>query len=172
NTIIIMTSNVGARQVKDFGRGLGFETASQKAQSQEIEKGVIEKELKKTFSPEFLNRIDDVVIFNSLDQDDIFNIIDITLNDLFARLDNMGYKLILADDAKKFVAEKGYDPQFGARPLHRAIQKYMEDPLAEFILANNPGEGSRFKASLNKEKDGIKITFTKKVAKEEEDIAE
>ena len=172
NTMIIMTSNIGVRQLKDFGQGVGFATQSRQESTEETSKGIIQNALKKTFSPEFLNRIDDVVIFNSLDQDDIFNIIDITLNDLFARLDNMGYKLTLADDAKKFVAEKGYDPQFGARPLHRAIQKYMEDPLAEFILANNPGEGSRFKASLNKEKDGIKITFTKKVAKEEEDIAE
>jgi ATP-dependent Clp protease ATP-binding subunit ClpC len=172
NTMIIMTSNIGVRQLKDFGQGVGFATQSRQESTEETSKGIIQNALKKTFSPEFLNRIDDVVIFNSLDQDDIFNIIDITLNDLFARLDNMGYKLTLADDAKKFVAEKGYDPQFGARPLHRAIQKYMEDPLAEFILANNPGEGSKFKASLNKEKDGIKITFTKKVAKEEEDIAE
>ena len=172
NTMIIMTSNIGVRQLKDFGQGVGFATKSRQESTEETSKGIIQNALKKTFSPEFLNRIDDVVIFNSLDQDDIFNIIDITLNDLFARLDNMGYKLTLADSAKKFVAEKGYDPQFGARPLHRAIQKYMEDPLAEFILANNPGEGSKFKASLNKEKDGIKITFTKKVAKEEEDIAE
>jgi len=172
NTMIIMTSNIGVRQLKDFGQGVGFATQSRQESTEETSKGIIQNALKKTFSPEFLNRIDDVVIFNSLNQDDIFNIIDITLNDLFARLDNMGYKLTLADSAKKFVAEKGYDPQFGARPLHRAIQKYMEDPLAEFILANNPGEGSKFKASLNKEKDGIKITFTKKVAKEEEDIAE
>ena len=172
NTMIIMTSNIGVRQLKDFGQGVGFATQSRQESTEETSKGIIQNALKKTFSPEFLNRIDDVVIFNSLDQDNIFNIIDITLKDLYSRLDNMGFKLTLADDAKKFVAEKGFDPQFGARPLHRAIQKYIEDPLAEFILANSPGEGSKFKANLNKEKDGLKVTFTKKVTQEEEDIAE
>lgn len=172
NTMIIMTSNIGVRQLKDFGQGVGFATKSRVDSSEETNKGIIQNALKKTFSPEFLNRIDDVVVFNSLDQDNIFNIIDITLKDLYGRLDTMGFALKLDDDAKKFVAEKGFDPQFGARPLHRAIQKYIEDPLAEFILANNPGEGSRFKAALNKEEDGLKITFTKKVAQEEEDIAE
>ena len=172
NTMIIMTSNIGVRQLKDFGQGVGFATKARQDSSEETSKGIIQNALKKTFSPEFLNRIDDVVVFNSLDQDNIFNIIDITLKDLYARLDNMGFKLTLADDAKKFVAEKGFDPQFGARPLHRAIQKYIEDPLAEFILANNPGEGSKFKAALNKDENGLKITFTKKVTQEEEDIAE
>ena len=172
NTMIIMTSNIGVRQLKDFGQGVGFATQARQESSEETSKGIIQNALKKTFSPEFLNRIDDVVVFNSLDQDNIFNIIDITLKDLYARLANMGYTLALADDAKKFVAEKGFDPQFGARPLHRAIQKYIEDPLAEFILANNPGEGSKFKANLNKEEDGLKITFSKKVKQEEEDIAE
>ena len=122
NTIIIMTSNVGARQVKDFGRGLGFETASQKAQSQEIEKGVIEKELKKTFSPEFLNRIDDIVVFNPLEQKDIRKIVDIELVKLIQRIDQLGYKIVVSDPAKDFIAEKGYDSKYGARPLNRAIQ--------------------------------------------------
>jgi len=132
NTMIIMTSNIGVRQLKDFGQGVGFATQARQESSEETSKGIIQNALKKTFSPEFLNRIDDVVVFNSLDQDNIFNIIDITLKDLYARLANMGYTLALADDAKKFVAEKGFDPQFGARPLHRAIQKYIEDPLVFF----------------------------------------
>ena len=108
-------------------------------------------------------RIDDVVIFNSLDQDDIFKIIDISLGDLYKRLDGMGYELKLTEEAKKFLSEKGFDPQFGARPLHRAIQRYIEDPLAEFILNENPPEGSSFEASINKENDGLVISLAKKV---------
>jgi ATP-dependent Clp protease ATP-binding subunit ClpC len=104
---------------------------SKQDQSDTFAKGVIQKALSKTFSPEFLNRIDDVVIFNSLDKSHLFKIIDIALNDVFTRLGNLGYTIELTDEAKEFLAEKGYDPQFGARPLHRAIQKYMEDPLAE-----------------------------------------
>ena len=124
---------------------------------------MIQTALKRTFSPEFLNRIDDVVIFNSLDQGDIFKIIDITLKDLYNRLDGMGYKLKLNKKAKEFVAEKGFDPQFGARPLHRAIQKYLEDPLAEFILNNNPPEGSVMSAVLNKAGDELTINLQKSV---------
>ncbi|MEM1321746.1 MAG: ATP-dependent Clp protease ATP-binding subunit [Bacteroidota bacterium] len=159
NTLIIMTSNIGVRQLKDFGQGVGFATKARVEAAEDHSKGVIQNALKRTFSPEFLNRIDDVVIFNSLDQDDIFKIIDITLRDLLKRLDGMGYSLRLSEEAKKFVSEKGFDPQFGARPLHRAIQKYIEDPLAEFILNQNPAEGSVFEAVLNKEGEGLDITL-------------
>ncbi len=163
NTLIIMTSNIGVRQLKDFGQGVGFETQARKQQSEDYSKSVIQNALKRTFSPEFLNRVDDVVIFNSLDQDDIFKIIDITLRDLHKRLEGMTYKLVLSEEAKKFVAEKGFDPQFGARPLHRAIQKYLEDPLAEFILNDGPAEGSVLEAVLNEEQDGLNITIAKEV---------
>ena len=122
---------------------------------------MIQNALKRTFSPEFLNRIDDVVIFNSLDKEHILSIIDIALQELYDRLEEMGFKLGLTEEAKQFVAEKGFDPQFGARPLHRAIQKYLEDPLAEFILNESPQEGTKLEASLNEEGDGLKIERTK-----------
>lgn len=163
NTLIIMTSNIGVRQLKDFGQGVGFATQARKEASEDHSKGVIQNALKRTFSPEFLNRIDDVVIFNSLDQDDIFKIIDITLKDLYGRLEGMGYQLKLSKEAKKFVAEKGFDPQFGARPLHRAIQKYIEDPLAEFILNKNPKEDSVFEAIMDKDGENIEITLSKEI---------
>ncbi len=162
NTLVIMTSNIGVRQLKDFGQGVGFATKARRDSAEDHSKGVIQSALKRTFSPEFLNRIDDVVIFNSLGEEEIFKIIDITLKDLYKRLDGLGYKLTLTEKAKKFVAEKGYDPQFGARPLHRAIQKYIEDPLAEFILNERPEEGSKLKAVLNKSGDGLNITLAKK----------
>ncbi len=167
NTLIIMTSNIGARQLKDFGQGVGFNTQARQSSMDEDSKGIIQKAMKKTFSPEFLNRIDDVVIFNSLEQEHIFKIIDIALKDLYKRLDNMGYKLSLVPSAKKFVAEKGFDKQFGARPLNRAIQKYIEDPLAEFILNESPPEGTELKATLNKAKDGIEIKSTQKLSAED-----
>ena len=157
NTLIIMTSNIGARQLKDFGQGVGFATKSRQESVEDSSKSVIQNALRKTFSPEFLNRIDDVVVFNSLSQDDIFKIIDLTLKGVMKRLAVMGFKLALSAEAKTFLSEKGYDPQFGARPLNRAIQKYIEDPLAEFILGQQPPEGSEFEAVLNEEKDGLKI---------------
>lgn len=168
NTLIIMTSNIGVRQLKDFGQGVGFGTQNRKESSADYGKSVIQNALKKTFSPEFLNRIDDVVIFNSLDQEDIFKIIDITLGELYGRLNNIDYKLTLTKPAKKFVAEKGFDPQYGARPLHRAIQKYVEDPLAEFILNENPKEGTHLKADLAKDKESIVISIEKSIGKEED----
>ena len=164
NSLIIMTSNIGVRQLKDFGQGVGFATKARQEGAEDNAKGVIQNALKRTFSPEFLNRIDDVVIFNSLAQDHISQIIDITLKDLHKRLEGMGYEMILSDDAKQFVAEKGFDPQFGARPLHRAIQKYIEDPLAEFILNENPEEGAVFEAVMNKAKDGLDIKRSKKAS--------
>jgi ATP-dependent Clp protease ATP-binding subunit ClpC len=163
NTLIIMTSNIGVRQLKDFGQGVGFATKARQDNAEEHSRSVIQSALKRTFSPEFLNRIDDVVIFNSLGQDEIFKIIDIVLQDLKTRLSGMEFSLSLNKEAKKFVADKGFDPQFGARPLHRAIQKYIEDPLAEFLLSENPKPGSELTASLNKEKDGLKIALKKQV---------
>jgi ATP-dependent Clp protease ATP-binding subunit ClpC len=157
NTMIIMTSNIGARQLKDFGAGVGFTTASRIQNAEENNKAVIEKALKRTFSPEFLNRIDDVVIFNSLSEEDIFSIIDILMKGVTKRLDNLGLKLELTEEAKKFISEKGYDQQFGARPLHRAIQKYLEDPLAEEILNMHVKSGDVLVASLDNE--NAKIVF-------------
>src|SRR6187549_1362967 len=151
NTMIIMTSNIGARQLKDFGAGVGFQTANRIESSDENNKAIIEKALKRTFSPEFLNRIDDVVIFNSLTKENIFNIIDILMKGVTKRLSNLGFSMELTEDAKAFIADKGYDAQFGARPLHRAIQKYLEDPLAEEILSMNIKPGDIMIADLNKE---------------------
>lgn len=157
NTLIIMTSNIGVRQLKDFGQGVGFATKARQDAAEDLTKSVIQSALKRTFSPEFLNRIDDVVIFNSLDREHIHKIIDITLSDLYKRMALMGYKISLTESAKDFVAEKGFDPQFGARPLHRAIQKYIEDPLAEFILNESPAEGSQLEADLNTESNELFI---------------
>lgn len=164
NTLIIMTSNIGVRQLKDFGQGLGFATKARREAAEDDNKAVIQNALKRTFSPEFLNRIDDVIIFNSLEQEDIFKIIDISLKDLYHRLYEMSeYKLELSEEAKKFVAEKGFDPQFGARPLHRAIQKYLEDPLADYILNHNPEKGTLLRAILNKEEDSLIISLADEV---------
>jgi ATP-dependent Clp protease ATP-binding subunit ClpC len=167
NTTIIMTSNIGARQLKDFGDGVGFTTASRIANSEENNKAVIEKALKRTFSPEFLNRIDDVVIFNQLTEENIFSIIDILMKNVTKRLDNLGLKLELTEEAKKFISEKGYDSQFGARPLHRAIQKYLEDPLAEEILNMHVKNGDLLVASLDKENSKIVFEVEGAVKKEE-----
>lgn len=163
NSLIIMTSNIGVRQLKDFGQGVGFATKARMEAADEHSKSVIQNALKRTFSPEFLNRVDDVMIFNSLGQDEIFKIIDITLQDLFKRLEGMSYKLDLSKKAKEFVAIKGFDPQFGARPLHRAIQKYIEDPLAEYILSESPAEGSMLQAVMNEENDGLEIKLAEVV---------
>ncbi len=161
NTLIIMTSNIGARQLKDFGAGVGFATTSRVQNEDEANKAIIEKALKRTFSPEFLNRIDDVVIFNSLTRDNIFEIIDILMKGVMKRLSNLGFSLELTEDAKSFLAEKGYDVQFGARPLHRAIQKYLEDPLAEEILSLHVKAGDTLVANLDKENQKITFTFKK-----------
>ena len=161
NSLIIMTSNIGARQLKDFGTGIGFSTGAKQASADEQEKGVIERALKKTFAPEFLNRIDDIVIFNSLKQEDIIKIIDIVMDDVYKRLEKLGYNVKLTKAAKGFLAEKGYDPQFGARPLHRAIQKYLEDPLAEEILNNKINEGDEFSVDYNEKEKNLKISIKK-----------
>ncbi|MCC6753851.1 MAG: ATP-dependent Clp protease ATP-binding subunit [Saprospiraceae bacterium] len=162
NTILIMTSNIGARQLKDFGQGVGFATKARVESQDENVKTVIRNALKKTFSPEFLNRIDDVLIFNSLDKPEMHKIIHIVLQKLIVRIEQMGYTLSLAEEATDFLAEKGFDPQFGARPLHRAVQKYLEDPLAEFILQHSPEPGAKLKAVLDKEKEGISIQLVSK----------
>ena len=163
NTIIIMTSNVGARQVKDFGKGLGFETASQKSQSKEIEKSVIEKELKKTFSPEFLNRIDDIVVFNNLDKKDIRKIVDIELVYLIKRINQLGYEIEISDTAKNFISEKGFDSKYGARPLNRAIQKYLEDLLAENVVNNSIKEGDKVFIDKNKGDDFLNLKINQEI---------
>jgi len=161
NTLIIMTSNIGVRQLKDFGAGVGFATSSRVENEDEANKAVIEKALKRTFSPEFLNRIDDVVIFNSLSKENIFEIIDILMKGVTKRLTNLGFSLELTEDAKSFIADKGYDQQFGARPLHRAIQKYLEDPLAEEILSMHVKAGDVLEADLDKEANKLKFSFKK-----------
>jgi len=167
NTLIIMTSNIGARQLKDFGTGVGFATSAQINASEEISRGIIEKALKRTFSPEFLNRIDDVVIFNSLDQEHIGQIIDIIMKGVLKRLNSLGFDLELTERAKNFIAEKGYDPQFGARPLHRAIQKHLEDPLAEEILNQRVKDGDRVKADYDEVNQKIVFTIDTPAASEE-----
>jgi ATP-dependent Clp protease ATP-binding subunit ClpC len=169
NTTIIMTSNIGARQLKDFGDGVGFATASRMQNADENNKAVIEKALKKTFSPEFLNRIDDVIIFNSLTKENIFTIIDILMKGVTKRLTTLGFSLELTEAAKEFIADKGYDSQFGARPLHRALQKYLEDPLAEEILNMNIKAGDVLIADLDKENQKIVFTFGEQAIKEEAD---
>jgi ATP-dependent Clp protease ATP-binding subunit ClpC len=172
NTIVIMTSNIGARQLKDFGQGVGFSTSAKITQAEAHSRGVIENALKRAFAPEFLNRVDDVVVFNSLGKEDIFKIIDIELASLFGRVHALGFDIKLTDAAKELIAEKGYDSQFGARPLKRAIQKYLEDPIAEEILKAELTAGDTMEVDYDKETNEIKITGknkgTKKKRKEEE----
>ncbi len=172
NTMIIMTSNIGARQLKDFGEGVGFATAARVQSTDENNKAVIEKALKRTFSPEFLNRIDDVVIFNSLTKENIFSIIDILMKGVMKRLVNLGFGMELTERAKDFIADKGYDSQFGARPLHRAIQKYLEDPLAEEILNMQVKGGDILIADLDESKEKIIFTLKPQELKEEEAATE
>jgi ATP-dependent Clp protease ATP-binding subunit ClpC len=164
NTIIIMTSNIGARKLKDFGTGVGFGTAAQKQQETANARGVIENALKKAFAPEFLNRIDDVVVFNTLEKEDIDKIIDIELEKLLNRISELGYKLKLSKKARNFIAEKGFDKQYGARPLKRAIQKYVEDAIAEEIIKSNVQEGDSITMDIGKNDTelNVKITSPKK----------
>ncbi len=161
NTIIIMTSNIGARQVKDFGQGVGFGTAAKKSQADGHQKSVIENALKKAFAPEFLNRIDDVVVFNALEREHIHKIIDIELEKLFARIRDIGYELKLTDKAKDYIAEKGFDRKYGARPLKRAIQKYIEDALAEEIVNSKLQEGDTISMDLDKKTEELTIKIKK-----------
>lgn len=157
NTIVIMTSNIGSRQLKDFGSGVGFSTTAKQSQGSELAQSVIENALKKAFAPEFLNRIDDVVIFESLGRDDIHKIIDIELRNLFTRIRKMGYQPEITESAKDFIVDKGWDEQFGARPLKRAIQKYIEDTLAEEIIKTTLKEGDGIKIDFNKDSNDISI---------------
>lgn len=157
NTIIIMTSNIGARQVKEFGQGVGFSTMAKTAQAEEYERSVVEGALKKVFAPEFLNRIDDVVMFNALDKDDIKGIVQVELQKLLDRMKGLGYSLRITDKAKDFIAEKGYDKQFGARPLKRTIQRFIEDEIAEKIVLGEVREGDTI--SVDYADKDEKLTF-------------
>ncbi|MCC4228435.1 ATP-dependent Clp protease ATP-binding subunit [Zunongwangia profunda] len=168
NTIIIMTSNIGARKLKDFGQGIGFGTQSQRAQADENTRGVIQNALKKAFAPEFLNRIDDVIVFNALEREDIHKIIDIELSKLYGRIGGLGYHLELSDKAKDFIAEKGFDKQYGARPLNRAIQKYIEDALAEEIINSKIAEGDKIEMDYKEGEDELVIKVKKGKNTEEE----
>jgi len=161
NSIIIMTSNIGARKLKDFGQGVGFGTSAMKAQEDSHQKSVIEGALKKAFAPEFLNRIDDVIVFNPLEREDIHKIIDIELTKLFARIKDIGYDLRLSNKAKDYIAEKGFDKQYGARPLKRAIQKYIEDALAEEIVNSKLEEGDTIHMDLDEKKEELTIKIKK-----------
>ncbi|MEM9896720.1 MAG: ATP-dependent Clp protease ATP-binding subunit, partial [Bacteroidota bacterium] len=162
NTLIIMTSNIGVRDLKDFGAGIGFATKAKKDNMDEIMKSTIQNALKKTFSPEFLNRLDDVITFNSLEREDIFKIIDITLDKLFGRIRDLGYKVELTKKAKEFLSDKGYDPQYGARPLARAIQKHLEDPVAEEILKGEIAEGDTLQADWDGKGEALVIKLKRK----------
>ncbi|NVK27713.1 MAG: ATP-dependent Clp protease ATP-binding subunit [Flavobacteriia bacterium] len=166
NCIIIMTSNIGSRQLKDFGHGVGFGTKARTDSSDDNTKNIIEKALKKAFAPEFLNRIDDVVLFNSLKEEDIHKIIDLELAKLFGRIRDLGYEMKISKAAKTFIANKGYDEAYGARPLARAIQKYIEDSLAEEIISNKVNEGDVVKIDFDKKNDEITITIEKPQNKE------
>ncbi len=167
NTIIIMTSNIGTRQLKEFGTGVGFGTEAKTSQTEDLEKSVIQKALKKAFAPEFLNRIDDVILFDSLTQDDIHKIIDVELEKLFKRVTDLGYTIKVSKSAKNYIATKGYDQQYGARPLKRAIQKYLEDALAEQIIDNHFKEGDEIKVDFDKKKEEITLALINKETKKE-----
>ena len=160
NTVVIMTSNVGTRQLKEFGKGIGF-TAQVREDNKEYAKGVITKDLNKSFAPEFINRLDEIINFDQLNMEALVKIIDIELKGLYQRMENIGYKMVIDDDAKRFIASKGYDIQFGARPLKRAIQNYLEDGLSEIILSTELQSGDTIKVSYNKEKDAINMTVEK-----------
>lgn len=166
NTIIIMTSNIGARQLKDFGQGVGFGTAARVAQADNNSKSIIENALKKTFAPEFLNRIDDVIVFNSLEKEHINQIIEIELQKLIIRIKEMGYTLMLSEEAKSYIADKGFDKQFGARPLKRAIQKYVEDLLAEEIINSKISIGDAVFIELDSKKQELTIKIKKSKKKQ------
>lgn len=162
NTIIILTSNIGTRQLKDFGDGVGFGTAAKIGSADQRAKSTIQNALKKAFAPEFLNRIDDIIIFNTLEKENILKIIDIELDKLYRRLKDIGYNIELTEEAKEFIANKGYDKDFGARPLKRAIQKYIEDPIAEEIVNSEIKEGDNLLIELNESKDGVKVYVNEK----------
>jgi len=165
NTIIIMTSNTGSRKLKDFGVGVGFNTKSREGSKSSEEKSVVEKELKKTFAPEFLNRIDDVITFNSLEREEITKIISLEVDKLKNRVKDLEYELELSEEALNVIVDNGFDPQYGARPLKRAIQRYVEDVLTEEIITNNPEKGSKLLLDYNKEDDKMFVTIKKNTKK-------
>ena len=167
NTIIIMTSNIGARKLKDFGQGVGFGTSAKTDQADANAKSIIENALKKAFAPEFLNRVDDVMVFNNLEREDIHKIIEIELEKLFTRIKDLGYHMTLTDKAKDYIADKGFDKEYGARPLKRAIQKYIEDALAEEIINSNLQEGDSITMDLNKKTNELTIKIKKQKKKTE-----
>jgi len=162
NTIVILTSNIGTRQINEFGTGVGFDTAAKKASRDEQTKSILQKALQKTFAPEFLNRIDDVIMFNSLGKEQINKIIDLELRGLYDRVKSLGYQLKIATAARDFIAERGFDANYGARPLKRAIQKYLEDPMAEVLIKANLHEGDTINVGFNSAKSEIKIKIQKK----------
>ncbi|MEQ8580867.1 MAG: ATP-dependent Clp protease ATP-binding subunit [Marinoscillum sp.] len=168
NTIIIMTSNIGVRDLKDFGAGIGFSTSSKRDNAEDVMKSTIQSALKKAFSPEFLNRLDDVIVFNTLEREHIHLIIDITLDKLFKRVVDLGYHVELTKKAKDFISDKGYDPQYGARPLNRAIQKYLEDPVAEEILKGEIQEGDTLVADWDGKAEVLHLKLKKKKVKQED----
>lgn len=172
NTIMIMTSNIGARQLSDFGTGVGFGTKARREQETDAQKGIIENALKKTFAPEFLNRVDDIVLFNALTREHIHEIIDIELKKLYTRINDLGYKIELTDKAKDYIADKGFDEKFGARPLRRAIQKYLEDPLAEEIINSNVNEGDTIQVDYDEKKDEILVNVKKSRKKKKKESDE
>jgi ATP-dependent Clp protease ATP-binding subunit ClpC len=161
NTIVIMTSNIGTRQLKDFGQGVGFNTKTKQESTNDYAKSVIQKALKNAFAPEFLNRIDDVVLFNALTRDDLHKIIDIELKGLYTRINGLGYQIKLSPTAKDFIVEKGYDIQYGARPLKRAIQKYLEDPMAEVLISADIAEGDAINVGFDSKKEEITVKIQK-----------
>ena len=167
NTIIIMTSNIGARKLKDFGQGVGFGTSAKTNQADANAKSIIENALKKAFAPEFLNRVDDVMVFNNLEREHIHKIIDIELEKLFDRIKGLGYEMVLTDKAKDYIADKGFDKEYGARPLKRAIQKYIEDALAEEIINSNLQEGDSITMDLDEKMNELTIKIKKQKKKTE-----
>ncbi|MCC8145454.1 MAG: ATP-dependent Clp protease ATP-binding subunit [Bacteroidales bacterium] len=170
NTILILTSNVGTRQLKDFGKGIGFNSSISSENDKEFSRGVIQKALNRAFAPEFLNRVDDIIMFDQLEKDSIYKIIDLELKGFYSRVENLGYKLSITEKAKEFIASKGYDIQFGARPLKRAIQKYLEDELAEMIIKSDVKEGDSITVDFdsNEQKIITQVEKPKKKAKKED----
>jgi ATP-dependent Clp protease ATP-binding subunit ClpC len=160
NTIVIMTSNVGTRQLKDFGKGIGF-NSGQATNLKDHSQSIITKALNKQFAPEFLNRLDEIINFDQLEMDSLVKIVDIELEGLYKRVEAIGYKLVMEDEARQFIAKKGYDIQYGARPLKRAIQNHVEDALAEVILGGNIEEGNTIRGTYDPEKDAIVMVIEK-----------
>jgi ATP-dependent Clp protease ATP-binding subunit ClpC len=168
NTIIIMTSNIGVRDLKDFGSGIGFASKARQENQDEVMRQTIQSALRKAFSPEFLNRLDDVIVFNSLTREHLHKIIDISLGKLFTRITSLGYHVELTDKAKDFLSEKGYDQQYGARPLNRAIQKYLEDPVAEEILKGEVQTGDTLMADYAEGAETLTVEVRKALSVEDE----